>query len=492
VAITVINHADAEELFRYDALVLCPPSFNVTLRVPNSAHPLPLAPLSRDNTGGDATTFEVRLSDPVQTHSIYLTHIEMRSNGYHDDSVEHDVDDGDEEESVSRKSEAVVIRSTMSSSLESTQTSSTSESTIFAVLSSVVLVSVIALTVTLIHVDPTTADGVRRLQSPLFGTSSSSCFQPSARTPALPPYGYSYCDSRDTCRRTGAADNDDEATASLPQVPPPPRAPTSSSAARCDEGKQRKHHDSRGLGLCASSSSPSNVRVLVLVYATLWIAYSLAATFTAVSIAVGVLVRSDVNRIRSTADNFRTRSDPQILANQSIMSAVDRHRRSELRRHARRMIERHRACETHVDRLYAAWAGDIDSSMKALAGDPCTDCRRLSALSKQLEQRYTDRANDYVKKLTEYERTLRGRVDDALRQSVGKYNIYLKAVAESPWTSFVANSLFNGTLLPISDGSSRPLEPHVIHAGFDSSFGVAFEVDEVSVVHRWSNRFWQR
>lgn len=483
VAITVINHADAEELFRYDALVLCPPSFNVTLRVPNSAH---LAQLSRDYYGDAATTFEVRLSDPVQTYSVYLTHIELRSNG---DVAEHDINDGDEDR-VNRKSEAVVIRSTMSSSHELTQTSSSSESTIFAVLAGVVLVSVIALTVTLIHVDPTTADGVRRLRSPLFD-NISSCFRPTDTKPTLSPYGYSYCDSHDTCRRSGAVENDDDVTASLPQVPPPPRAPTSSSAARCNDGKQRKHYDSHRLGFCASSS-PSNIRVLILVYATLWIAYSLAATFTAVSFAIGVLVRSDVDRIRSASDNFRTRSDPQLLANQSIMSAVDRHRRSELRRHARQMTERHRACETHVDRLYAAWADEIDASTTQSTGDPCTDCRRLSAVSKQLEQRYTDRANDYMKKLADYERTLRGRVDDALCQSVGKYNMYLKAVAESPWTSFVANSLLNGTLLPVSGGSTSQSESYVIHGGSDSSFGVAFEVDEVSVVHRWSNQFWQR
>lgn len=490
VSITVINHVDAEELFRYDALVLCPPSFNITLRVPNSAHSLLSSPSSADYYGGgdETTTFEVRLSDPSQTYSVYLTHIGIRSNGDDDDSVE-DINDGDDDELVNRKSEAVVIRSTSSIFHDSTSQSS-NESSIFAGLAGVVLVSLVALTITLIHVDPATTDGVRRLRSPVFG---GSCFQPPVRVPALPPYGYSYCDSRDTCRRPAADDNEDDVTVPLPQLPPPPRAPTSSSAAvRCDDNKQQKGCQSRSFGCCASSS-PSNIRVLVLIYAALWIAYSFAATFTAVSLAVSVIVRPDVERIRSAADGFRIRSEHQrVLVNQTIMSAVDGHRHSELRRHARQMAERHRACETHVDRLYASWAEEIDILKNSFAGGPCADCRRLSAVNRQFERRYTDRSNYYVGKMAEYERTLRGRIDDALRKSIGKYNAYLKAVADSPWTSFVTTAVFNGTLLPVAGSNSRRSEAEDTSVKSDSPFGIAFEVDEVTIVHRWSNQFWQR
>lgn len=54
-----------EELFRYDALILCPTDFNLTFRVPNWAEHL------------EDRAFNVRLQDAIRSHSIYLTQLAL-------------------------------------------------------------------------------------------------------------------------------------------------------------------------------------------------------------------------------------------------------------------------------------------------------------------------------------------------------------------------------------------------------------------------------
>lgn len=62
IGITINNRHNMEELFRYDVLVFCPQTFNISFKVPN--------------WGQDPDkTFDIRLDDAHTTYSIYLTHM---------------------------------------------------------------------------------------------------------------------------------------------------------------------------------------------------------------------------------------------------------------------------------------------------------------------------------------------------------------------------------------------------------------------------------
>ena len=489
VAIAVINYNEAEELFRYDALVMCPPSFNVTFRAPNlgppfsAAMPPPYWSSDQDKTSV-TTTFQIRFTDPVQTYSVYLTHVELSSPNVDD------VRGAEHVERYDRKSEAVAVRT---AEIESKQSSASSmdESVVFAVLAGAILVSVSALTVTLAYADPTTSDGIRRLRSATFG---SSCCRPGTGSCGIQPYGYSYCSSRDAAHRPETRGNDEDfGTSASVSVS---RSMTSSGTGRCGGDGDCLQDDSRRFCCNASSKSKSsssgNIKILVLAYATLWIVYSSAATFTAISAAISVLVRPDVDRLQSAVNSFQLLSDRHVTTNESATLTVDRHRVNELRRQAGQVIERHRACATHVDRLYTVWLADFERSLLGIGGGPRTDCRPLSAIGDLLEQRYTERASNYVAALMDYELTLKSRVNEALRRSVDKYNAYLRSIGDNPWTNFVSASLFNGTLLPVARDDIRRRSDSVIHDATQSSFGEAFEVDEVTTVDEWSSKFWQR
>lgn len=63
--ITIASRLDLdEELFRYDALILCPTDFNLTFSVPNWPQHFDKA-------------FDVRLQDAKRSHSIYLTQLAL-------------------------------------------------------------------------------------------------------------------------------------------------------------------------------------------------------------------------------------------------------------------------------------------------------------------------------------------------------------------------------------------------------------------------------
>jgi hypothetical protein len=64
--IIIVDLMEEEELFRYDTLVFCPQSFNITFNVPN---------IGRQSE----KTFDVRLEDSKKSHHIYLTHLLFES-----------------------------------------------------------------------------------------------------------------------------------------------------------------------------------------------------------------------------------------------------------------------------------------------------------------------------------------------------------------------------------------------------------------------------
>ena len=60
--IKVIDRADLEELFRYDVIVFCPPTLNLTFSIPASG-------------SQEGKSFEVVLDDATVEHRIFLTYI---------------------------------------------------------------------------------------------------------------------------------------------------------------------------------------------------------------------------------------------------------------------------------------------------------------------------------------------------------------------------------------------------------------------------------
>ena len=62
VGIVINNRLESEELFRYDLLVLCPPEFNITFKVPNWGQQ-------------PDKTFDVHLEDARHSYDIYLTQL---------------------------------------------------------------------------------------------------------------------------------------------------------------------------------------------------------------------------------------------------------------------------------------------------------------------------------------------------------------------------------------------------------------------------------
>ena len=62
VGLTVNSRQDSEQLLRYDLLVLCPPLFNATLKLPNWHQ-------QTDKT------FDLEISDSQRTHLVFLTHL---------------------------------------------------------------------------------------------------------------------------------------------------------------------------------------------------------------------------------------------------------------------------------------------------------------------------------------------------------------------------------------------------------------------------------
>jgi len=62
VGLTVNSREDGEQLLRHDLLVLCPPAFNVTLRLPNWHQ-------QTDKT------LDLQLTDAHRTHLVFLTHL---------------------------------------------------------------------------------------------------------------------------------------------------------------------------------------------------------------------------------------------------------------------------------------------------------------------------------------------------------------------------------------------------------------------------------
>lgn len=466
VAVTVIDNVNLEELFRYDALVLCPPFFTITLTAP-----LQVPPSSRDQHGGHNAihTFEVRLSDPARTHSVFLTYMKPwpRDTGITDDDSETVgvvTSDTESETVVGRRAarEAALMTS--------------NESALFTLLACLVLVSICALMVTLVHADPSTVDGIRRLRSPLFSTL---CCQPSTGSHGLHPYSYSYCNSYDNAQhRSGVSDCDDDIIMPPIPVPPPPNISSSTSgfsARTRDDSACRKRSNS-------APFSSTNIRLLVFVYAVVWVVYSLAATFTTVSLAISALVHSDVDQMTSALDSFRSQCNSDAT-NWSVTSAIDLVRQIELRRQVSQLMERHEACTKHVDRMYTSWA-------KEIATGPCTYCRPVSKLENILQRRYTDRVTKYKRALGEYEIEMKRRLDEALRISAKKYTDYLQAVANNPWTTFMSTGLFNGTL--VSATRRRHTGEHITDDGVASRFSAAFEVDEVTAVGNWVGHFWQR
>jgi len=492
VAIAVVDRNEAEELFRYDALVLCPPSFNVTLRAPNLAPPTPSPywPDSTDNTPSTKKTFQVRLTDPVQTYSVYTTYVELCLS-----NVDDSEDDGGTQHEVRHdwKSEAVAVQ-TAGMGLDQSLATSFDESVLFAALAGAILVSVGALSVTLAYADPTTADGVRRLRSTALG--SSSCCRPSTESCDLPAYGYSYCNSCEASTRREQHGNDEDFIASASVSIS--RNMTSVEAERYgDDTRSQKDGCSCRFHCCASSNSKTstsaNTRLLVVVYVTLWVLYSCTATFTAVSFTIGALVRPELHRLQSASDSFRSLAASHVsTANQSSTVAIDRHRKNVLRRLACKVLERQRACTTHVDRLYTWWAADVDRASLGVAGGSRAVCRPSSAIGHMLEQRYVDNVTNYAATVTEYERKFRSHVMESLHHSFDKYNAYLKSVADSPWVSFVSTSLFNGTLLPVAHDNARGQSINSVDEAKQLTIGEAFEVDEVASVDEWTSKFWQR
>jgi len=62
VGLTVNSREDREQVARYDLLVLCPASFNVTLRLANWHQ-------QTDKT------FDLQVTDARRTHTVFLTHL---------------------------------------------------------------------------------------------------------------------------------------------------------------------------------------------------------------------------------------------------------------------------------------------------------------------------------------------------------------------------------------------------------------------------------
>ena len=423
-AVTVTDLALYDELFCYDLLVLCPSTFNVSFRFPSS--------LTRSTHDLMTSSFDVHLSDADRSHHVYLTHVDLRRLSY---------DDNDD-----KRSEAIVFHRRLSTSTSS----SWNESLLFSVVA--VIIILLALLSAFIHADqhmrPT------RWTALTSATAANECRPSSSGT----AFTYHLCGNGHVGR------SDQTAASSFFNV-----------KYRC----HCRSADGRPLRLV----STHRYRLLVCAYATLWVVTGLLATFNVFFYVVNVLVDSDWRYVTAmTGDVQADAARVRRTVESNLSLTIDRHRRDELRRYLNGVVERVRACRSHVDNTIRRTSATI-----AVESAQLTDIGwSVAAVT---AERYISSVVAYGARLDAFRTAFQSKLSATIGRTMRRYGAYVNSLIDNVWLRFAVH-VFNST----HHESAPPNNVDYYGLGNQAmaGFGSFLDVDEVKQVELWVSRFWQR
>jgi len=330
-AVTITDLLLHDELFRYDLLILCPSTFNVSFRFPTSTTTPDLM----------TSSFDVHLSDAVMSHRIYLTRVNLR----------HVVDADDDVDDVER-SEAIASGGPVGSS------SSWDQYMLVYIVSAVVL-AVLALMFAFIHASQHVRPARRLVLTPDVAVSPS-------RT-------YHWCVNGHVGLSSAAVHTSASTFYNV------------NYACDCHSAD-----DARSVRVV----STHRYRLLVCAYASLWLITGLLATFNVFFYVVSVLVDRDWQQMAAVTGSGPVDVVlHRQTAETNLSRVIDAHRRHELRQYRDGTAQRVHACRNHVDNTIrrtsailvteSAQLTDIGRSMAALTAEEYG--RRLKAYGARVD-----------------------------------------------------------------------------------------------------------
>ena len=380
-AVTIIDLVLYDELFRYDLLILCPSTFNVSFRFP--------CVLTRSTQDLMTSSFDVHLSDASRSYHVYLTHVNLRRSSYEEDS---------------ERSEAIVFHRRVSVSTSS----SWDHSLLFFVVAAVVVV--LAVLSAFIHADRDTrpARWIALTSAPAVNECRPSS-SGAART-------YHLCGNGHVGRLS-----------TLDQTRSPPVFNV-------------KHHcycrPTNGRPVRVVSTN--RYRLLVCAYATLWVVTGFLATFNVFFYVVSVLVDADWRYIAAMTGDGQTdmaRVRRTVEANFSLK--IDVRGRDELRRYRDGVVERVHACRSHVDNTVRRTSA-ILATKSAHVSDVGSSIAALTA------EQYTNRLAAYGARVDAFTAAFQSKLTSALGRIMRRYAAYVDSLVNNVWLRFAVN-LFNST-----------------------------------------------
>jgi len=378
-------------------------------------------PSTRDSM---TSSFDVQLSDAARSHHVYLTQVDLlRLGNDHDDD---------------ERSQAVVFHRRVSPSTSS----SWDHSWLFFVVA--VVIVALALLSAFLHAD-------RHLRPvPWIDLTSAAVNE---RRPSPSACTYHLC-------RNGHAGR-----------PLPLDNSTASPFYRCS---------------CRSAVhvvSRRRYRLLVCAYASLWVVTGLLATFNVFFYVVGVLVDRDWRRLATMAgDGQAEMARVRRTAESNLSLLVDGHRRDELLRYRDGVVERARACRSHVDNT-------IRRTSATLASESAQVTDVGWSIAARTAEQSAGRLAAYGARVDAFTAEFQTKLSAAVGRTVRRYGTYVNSLVDSVWLRFAVD-VFNST--------DRALSPsnHVNYYGHGDQamarFGSFLDIDEVKQVEAWVVRFWQR
>jgi len=381
-AVTITDLVLYDELFRYDLLVLCPSTFNVSFRFPSA--------LRRSTKDLMTLSFDVYLSDAATSHHVYLTHVDLRRLSY---------DDYDDE-----RSEAIVFRRRVGAS----RSSNWDHSLLFAVVAVVIIV--LALLSAFFHADRHVrpARWIALTSAP----AVNECRPSTSRTACT----YRLCANGHVGR---LSTRDQTAASSL-----------FNAKYRC----HCRSADGRSIRIV----SMHRYRLLVCAYATLWLITGLLATFNVFFYVVSILVDQDWRYVAAmTSDGRADMAGSRQTVDTNFSLLIDRHRRDELRRYRDGVVERVHACRNHVDNTIRRTSATL-ATESAQITDIGWSFAALTA------EQYVSRLATYGARVDAFTAAFQSKLTSAIGRTMRRYAAYVNSLINNVWLRFAVD-IFNST-----------------------------------------------
>lgn len=369
------------------------------------------------------SSFDVHLSDAAISHHVYLTHADLRqlSFSYNDD------DD--------KRSEAIVFDRRVSAS--------TSSSWDHTLLFSVVAVAVIALSLlsAFIRADRHT-NAARWVAVKILPPAVNECRPSTSRAVCT----YQLYSNGHIGRSTSVF---------------------------CNVPYSYCYHNGRSYRVI----STKRYRLLVGIYATLWVVTGLLTTFNVFFYVVSVLVDPDWRYVAAiTRDGHADMSHFRRTVETNFSQFVVGHQHDELRRYRNAVVERVHACRNHVDNTIHRTSAILATQSAAVSDIGWW-------IAAQTAERHVSRLTTYDVRIDAFTDAFESKLTAAVGRSLRRHRTYVNSLISNAWLRFAAD-IYNST----------HQAPPPANLGIEAvaGFGNFLDVDELKQVEAWVLRFWQR